>query len=86
MKRLFASSIVVIAAISAVCYSNQNSSKEMNQLAMANIEALSQSEGDGYEVVKDLYEIITWELPDGTVIQESVYVGRDCYGTGNLPC
>ena len=39
-----------------VGYRTQNEPVKLNDLCMANIEALSHSEGNGYETVSELYE------------------------------
>lgn len=86
MKKILFPTLAVIATISAVCYSNQNSSKKMSPLTMANIEALTRNENSGYEVVREMYDYVITEYPDGTVIQDWVYLGKDCSGHGHLPC
>ncbi|WP_289299141.1 NVEALA domain-containing protein, partial [uncultured Duncaniella sp.] len=69
-----------------VGYRTQNEPVKLNDLCMANIEALSHSEGNGYETVSELYEFRKTILPDGTVNQEWIYLGKNCSGRGILVC
>lgn len=82
MKKIFVSSIVAIAVISAVCCFNQSSSKEMNLLTMTNIEALSGNDDQNY-ANRDERTVKIWD--DEQEIYHSMTV-IDCNGKGDIVC